>query len=294
VDWNEDGLDDLIVGHRYGTVCYFRRLPGGELTAEPDLSTPNGTICVGTNSAPEVTDWNSDGLLDLIVGCADSYPGSIYLFINTGEPGSPCLDDSSLLEVDGEPISIIYSCPRVYDLDRDGLQDLLVGACSGHVYWFRNVGSAQEPVLEEGVQLHSNGKPLRQDAEVRIWPCDYNRDGIPDLLTSDYDGLIYFFAGIPMGVSPDPHPQTEREPVAILQNPCHGMLPIRINETAPVRVSLYSMDGRRVIGPTVFEAEDRGGVVSMDLSDLAPGAYVLQAKTPVNVQYCKLMLAPQT
>ncbi|MBD3370646.1 hypothetical protein GF402_09815 [Candidatus Fermentibacteria bacterium] len=292
MDWNEDGLEDLIVGHRYGSVCYFRRLPGGELTSEPDLSTPNGTIEVGTNSAPEITDWNNDGLLDLVVGCAETYPGSIHLFLNSGEPGAPCLDDSSLLKANGEFISIVYSCPRVYDLDQDGLRDLLVGGCSGHVYWFRNVGTAQEPELEEGVQLQSNGEPLRNDAEVRIWPCDYDCDGIPDLLTSDYDGVIYFFPGLPTGVSSEHARSGDGDLLTITENPCRGVLRLRIHRPVPVRVSLYSMDGHRVSGPTAFEAVDRGESASLDVSDLPGGAYLLRAESPRCVQHGKLILIP--
>jgi len=35
VDWDEDGLVDLIVGDALGYINYFRRLPDGELTEMP-------------------------------------------------------------------------------------------------------------------------------------------------------------------------------------------------------------------------------------------------------------------
>ena len=69
-DWNGDGLDDLFIGDCRGMVSYYRRTGTGitDLTYEGTLTSTAGIIDVGANSAPVITDWNNDGLLDLIVG----------------------------------------------------------------------------------------------------------------------------------------------------------------------------------------------------------------------------------
>jgi len=195
VDWNADGLEDLIVGDRLGMVNLFRRLPDSTLTAMPPLSTPQGRIDVGHNSAPEVFDWNNDGLPDVLVGRADPWPGSVILYTNSGTPEDPLLADSCFLDAGGEHISYTYSVPRVFDLDRDGLQDLLLGEASGHVYWFRNAGTSVEPVLEEGVKLECEDGPVFNGTSSRVWVGDYDADGVPDLLLGNYDGLVHLYGG---------------------------------------------------------------------------------------------------
>ncbi|MFO7948950.1 MAG: VCBS repeat-containing protein [Candidatus Fermentibacteraceae bacterium] len=195
MDWNDDGLEDLIVGDRLGMVNHFRRLPDGSLTAMPPVSTPQGRIEVGHNSAPEVFDWNGDGLPDLLVGRADPWPGSVILYTNSGTPGDPLLADSCFLDAGGEHISYTYSVPRVFDLDRDGRHDLVLGEASGHVYWFRNTGTSAEPVLEEGVMLECEDGPVFNGTSSRIWVGDYDADGIPDLLLGDYSGLVHLYRG---------------------------------------------------------------------------------------------------
>lgn len=195
MDWNADGLEDLIVGDRLGMVNLFRRLPDSTLTAMPPLSTPQGRIDVGHNSAPEVFDWNNDGLPDVLVGRADPWPGSVILYTNSGTPEDPLLADSCFLDAGGEHISYTYSVPRVFDLDRDGLQDLLLGEASGHVYWFRNAGTSVEPVLEEGVKLECEDGPVFNGTSSRVWVGDYDADGVPDLLLGNYDGLVHLYGG---------------------------------------------------------------------------------------------------
>ena len=244
MDWNEDGLEDLIVGDRQGLVNYFQRLPGGDLVAMPPLAGPEGRIDAGTNSAPEVADWNGDGLPDLLLGRADPWPGSVVLFTNTGSPGQPTLSDSSYLTAGGEKISHVYSVPRVFDLDRDGKSDLLIGEASGHVYWFRNVGSPGQPALETGVRLECETGQVFNAAESRLWVGDYDSDGVPDLLTGDYSGMVHLYRGSDTtGVTSDPPTDLGLRPVS---NPSAGAIELLATGAQGLQatVSLYAQDGR--------------------------------------------------
>ena len=247
MDWDGDGLTDLVVGNRLGTVNWFRRLPDSTLTAMPPLSTPDGRIDAGHNSAPEVADWNSDGLPDLILGRSNYSPGSVVLFLNTGAPGDPVLGDSCFLKAGGSNISHVYSVPRVFDLDSDGLDDLLLGECTGHVYWFRNVGSADDPVLEEGVVLECETGPVHNNTESRVWAGDYDADGVPDLLVGDYDGLVRLYRGSDTtGVVQGPPPALRITPRA---SPCRGRPAFSVLSSGCGQATLkvFSADGRLAV-----------------------------------------------
>jgi hypothetical protein len=53
---------------------------------------------------PCVTDWNSDGRKDLLVG--QFRPGAIRLYLNHGTDASPVFKDFSMLHAGGKPIRL--------------------------------------------------------------------------------------------------------------------------------------------------------------------------------------------
>ena len=86
--------------------------------------------------------------------------------------------------------------PCVADWDGDGLPDLIVGCGDGSVMFYRNIGTAKEPKLDEGQVLIPPGSmeydgdkiPKTPTRGVRAKVCvvDYNGDGLPDLLVGDF------------------------------------------------------------------------------------------------------------
>lgn len=63
-------------------------------------------IDVGSHSSPCVTDWDGDGLKDLILGQFDF--GMIRFYPNVGTNDSPLFEGYTLMCADGEPILLPY------------------------------------------------------------------------------------------------------------------------------------------------------------------------------------------
>lgn len=196
MDLGGDGHTDILSGSWPGDIYIFRRQRDGTFTAAEKLVDDNGKpINLGHSSTVFAVDWNADGVLDLLVG---NISGEIHLLSGRKEAGKLKLAASKRLEAEGEPIQIASgeSAPVAADWDADGRLDLISGAENGSVVWFRNVGSAAEPVLEAARTLIGEspagwqGTPGPRDWGLRVKPCvvDYNGDGRLDILLGDRCG----------------------------------------------------------------------------------------------------------
>lgn len=131
VDWNGDGVLDLLVGDGEGYVhLYAGEIADGRTVWQHQgkLSAEDSEVKAASYAAPHAADWNEDGVLDLLVGSSD---GTIQLYL--GEAGGG-LRDTGVLEGqfynfygDKKLIPGKNVVPVVVDWDGDGKQDLLTG-----------------------------------------------------------------------------------------------------------------------------------------------------------------------
>ena len=184
-DWDADGDHDLILNDKNVGLLFLRRNDGS--AQEPAFSTVNEPIEVGGKpfalrggiTAPEVVDWDSDGLLDLIVGsfgtAHSGQAGGVWLLRNVGESGAPkfaekvaLIEPGAMLkgEAPTRPEEGLYVDAK--DYDGDGALDLLVG---GYSHWeppAPDLSAEQEKhlvELEEALRGHREElREMRQKA----------------------------------------------------------------------------------------------------------------------------------
>ena len=69
MDWNSDGLLDIVSGDRYGNFNMFiQGMFGLEAFYRARILLNGDSINVINNSQPAVTDWDRDGKKDLLLG----------------------------------------------------------------------------------------------------------------------------------------------------------------------------------------------------------------------------------
>lgn len=155
-------------------------------------------ISVGGRATPDLIDWNGDGKDDLIVGSVDGY---IWVFLNVGDNKMPSFSHpSKVMFKDGRPVNVGgRSAPRVFDWDRDGRNDMLIGEVMGYVYFLRNVGTNDAPAFNRAERLRLiNGISLKypvKGARSRLSITDWDNDGIYDLVLGGMDGRVMLFKG---------------------------------------------------------------------------------------------------
>jgi hypothetical protein len=97
-------------------------------------------------------------------------------------PPIPIEGEELNMSVDADGVGI-----SVFDWDKDGKKDLIGGNLSNVLYWYRNVGTDKAPAFERGQLLA--GQSEHANAAPRIAACDWNNDGIPDLVVGIWDPL---------------------------------------------------------------------------------------------------------
>jgi DNA-binding beta-propeller fold protein YncE len=183
VDFDNDGLIDLVTGDASGELRLFR----GEATADGKFSF---TAAVGLGlplvpgCTPFVADWDNDGRKDLLVGAAD---GTVLLYLNTGSEDAPSFGAGALLQAGGTPIAVgAAAAPAVIDLDGDGDKDLLVGSASGALVRLRNDGTDEAP------QLVAAGNLVTLSSPVAPYLADWDGDGARELLLAAGEHLYVY------------------------------------------------------------------------------------------------------
>ena len=142
VDWNRDGLPDLVMLNHQGYLTLLRRVrSGGELRLLPPerifltsrgrfLYLANGRAGASGRRKIEFADMDRDGDLDLI---SDSDEGPIW-FENIGSQAEPVMEPRGT--VVRAKLAGHNPTPNVVDWNADGTLDLIVGAEDGFFYFF--------------------------------------------------------------------------------------------------------------------------------------------------------------
>lgn len=199
-DLDGDGDLDMLVGRGDGRLSYFEN--GGTPLAPVWVRTSTFYmgISAGLSAAPELTDWDADGDLDLLLGTGN---GTVQWWRNDGSAKvfSPVLAQAQLggIKLDRDVT------PRVDDLNGDGLKDLVLGEYDfnglANVRIYRNLGPAGHPQLA----------PVTSSALVRAFRdftlpqlADWNGDGRTDLLLGGrFLGLGLYLNTASSGEFPD-------------------------------------------------------------------------------------------
>ncbi len=221
VDWNNDGLRDLIVGDGSGRVriylnvgsqsnpkfsnYFYAQSNGSDLYCPP-------SCCLGC--FPRVVFWDEDSRKDLLVGQAD---GTVKIFLNIGSDNDPNFDAGALIMV-GSPgsqellnVGYLMAAPELVDWNNDGAKDLVVGAYDGRIHVYINCGCGGgtvppsfwnspywgTPALENGLDL------LVPSASSSQIVFDLDGDNKKDILTGNAYGQVLFYKNVGTAAEPN-------------------------------------------------------------------------------------------
>lgn len=183
-DWDGDGILDILCGAADGKVYLFRGLGGLTYTAAGAVADTG----LGSQVLPDWGDINGDGYADLVCG---SNAGQLLVLYGTAD-GLPA---SGFTQIAVSGISGNWLSPRIYDVQKDGKADLLVGTFDGYIAILR--GDGQGGFTEDGfIELDELNYKGNHNAKfgnncVPVM-ADINGDGIDDLICGSLEyGMAY-------------------------------------------------------------------------------------------------------
>jgi len=258
-DLNADNRKDLLVGLSDGTVKQYLNVntdadpgfDGGTLlqVGEPGTKV---NINVGGRATPILLDWNNDGKNDLVVGALD---GKLHVYLNVGSNSAPDFRIETFAQENGAALVVptFRSSPHVVDLDDDGKKDVLTGNTEGQLLFYRNVGADNAPSFSGYTLVEADSAQIDLPGSARSRPfvCDWNGDGLRDVLIGAGDGLVHLYLGMTEIISvPGETPPPGETGVALktYPNPFNPDATISFALDAAQRANLYICDpaGRRV------------------------------------------------
>jgi hypothetical protein len=201
VDWNGDGVPDILVGNSEGYILFFenigtleepRFLPGKRVRAGGgDIHVQAGYAgsLQGLQEArwgylsPNVADWNADGLPDILTG---DITGNFMIYLNHGTPKHPQLAPAHPLYCDGIDLHGKWRVrPAVAAIGGRMAAVILDGDDQLHLYWRiddYNLEDGDILRLGDGRPIGASGGPAGMSGRCKLDLFDWNQDGRLDLI----------------------------------------------------------------------------------------------------------------
>lgn len=209
VDADFDGKKDLLVSSKFsnpsvdGYSSFYKNTgttnnPVFEFQEE-DWQVKN-TICYGKFANPTFTDYNRDGLMDMVIATQttrlnpEQIAASLILFENTGTLTYPAF---TLIDTDWLGLSELNSYwlnPTFGDLDQDGDEDLLVGDIDGKLTYLHNNAGGNMPYSFDNPVFDYMGIDVSSYMSPQI--MDMDADGLEDIVVGVRQGYMVFFKNV--------------------------------------------------------------------------------------------------
>ena len=199
-DYNNDGKKDLLIG----TYGYFN---AGGLKAQLTLYENIGSLAQPvyslitrdfagvslknlSNAMPTVGDIDTDGDVDI---CIATSSGQVHWLENQGGVGNYTFHTNSF----SITTASAASGTQLFDIDKDGKLDLVMGGKNGRIAYYKNIGTASVPSFSL-ITNYFGGIDVKGDINLYgidgyATPYFYTEGTNTKLLVGNVNGQLYYY-----------------------------------------------------------------------------------------------------
>jgi hypothetical protein len=227
----------------------------------------------GDFSAPQLFDFNSDGLPDLAIGKRN---GTISYYENTGSFTQPAfsLKTDSLGGVDVRDPNLTvdgYCIPHFYS-DKDGKIHLFAGSEFGDIYYYTGI---ENNLLGEFKLVSKKFLNINEGLRCAVSISNLNNDLYPEMVVGNYSGGLSYFTGTEPSSPGIFENQTFSTQFRIYPNPANDIIFVDYPENRDyqiLQITISDISARKI---RIFSNES-GLNNHLNISDLSNGIYILQ------------------
>jgi len=188
VDIDGDGDQDAFIGDIDGNSRFFLNIG---TVSNPVFAVPNtnpfGLTDIGNIANYAFADIDDDGDQDAFVG---NSAGNTLFFQNTGTAKNPIFSAASTNPFGLRDVGYAAN-PTFVDVDNDGDQDVFVGESAGNTLFFKNTGTANNPIFTIAITNPFGLRDVGNLANPTFG--DIDRDGDQDIFIGGDVGDTLFF-----------------------------------------------------------------------------------------------------
>lgn len=269
-DLNADGKPDLILGKDDGQLLYFTNTttvnnPTFQLQTSPLSDQNNQVIQVPLFSAPQLFDYNQDGLLDLLIGHKG---GLIQYYQNTG---SATTAQFSLVSSNLGGVNVQSNGPDGFAVPHffryNDTTYLMVGALDGRIHFYDGInGNANDLFNERSPDFLGLSAQLGAYAAPAI--ANFDNDIHLELLAGQDLGGLFLLENEP---GSDLSVQQSNLPTLIVYpNPTKGTITLK-GIQGNAGGAIFNLLGQKML---LFN--DLNFQYTIDMSELPAGTYILK------------------
>lgn len=296
-DIDGDGDLDMIIGDINGYIHLFLNTAGAGNTANFTLSQLQYKgIDVGSFCHPFLVDLDENGLLDLVIGRAES-KGEVMYFKNIGTASvadfSSTPTNEALGNIDvSEPGWLLgFSSPFVSEPDSSGNRYLYSGSDIGNIFiYLINTDSLESGSFE---LISDQLLEVKSGIRTTITLVDINNDGATDYFMGNSRGGVNFYSDVITDSTIVFVDSTVVNAISYMEvlnfnmypNPANNLLTIETENEGKYDIQIFDLLGKIIVKQSFI-----GGSTTINVSNLPKGLYVVNLKYKNYSKHKKLIL----